>query len=176
MALTCCTNQSGFLAPENSMQIDFTAAYHLGPGDVVMVKVFEEPELSGEFKITGSDTITLPLAGEVDIGGRTLAEARQRIEDALKEGFLLNPRVSVTVSEYRDYYILGEVRSPEGYPFEEGINVLNAIAVAGGFTYRAETGKVKIVRPGTEEPQLLVTGIHTPIFPGDVIYVEEKIF
>ena len=105
-----------------------------------------------------------------------LLSPKINFEEELKKGFLQNPQVSVEITLFRPYYILGEVRAPGSYPFKEGLNVLNAVAIAGGFTYRAENEKVKIVRPGAEEQKLLATGVYTPVFPGDTIYVEEKIF
>jgi polysaccharide export outer membrane protein len=174
--MTGCADESSFLIPEPDGTVEFAEIYHLGSGDVIKISVFEEPELSGEFQIDGANTVKIPLIGEIEAGGKTVREAAGTIEEELREGFLRNPQVSIEVVSFRPYYILGEVRSPGSYPFKEGINVLNAVAIAGGFTYRAENDRVKIVRPGSEDPRLLVTGVHTQIFPGDTIYVEEKIF
>ncbi len=178
LLLSSCGDTTAFLSPEKQTEAtgNFSASYHLGPGDTVKLSIYEEPDLSGEYQVSGSNTISVPLAGEVQVGGMPLREASLAIESALQEGFLRNPQISLEIVKFRPFYILGEVRTPGSYDYQEGINVLNAVALAGGFTYRAGNNKVKIVRPGAGKPELLVTDVYTPVFPGDVIYIQEKIF
>ncbi len=122
--------------------------YKLGAGDNLRVMVFRHPDLSGQFEIDGAGMIALPLIGGVAVGGLTLAEAVAAIADALRPDYLKNPRISLEVLNYRPFYIIGEVRAPGSYPFVNGINVLNAVAIAGGFTYRARENRMTIIRAG----------------------------
>lgn len=172
-----CTGGSDFLVPSNSAnQPDFESVYRIGPGDTVRITVFGEEDLSGEYKVDGNQTITLPLAGEVRIGGLTLRMAEEKAVEALQDGFLVDPRVSMDVISYRPFYILGEVGAPGSYPWLEGMSILNAVAIAGGFTYRAENGQVEILRPQQGSPEVIVSEVHANVLPGDIIYIRERIF
>jgi polysaccharide export outer membrane protein len=176
--LTCaCTGNEDIFSPDKTISSEeFISTYHLGPGDILEISVFEEPGLSGRFKINGSGAIIFPLAGEIKLEGLVLKDASDLIERRLEDGFLHDARVSLKIADFRPYYILGEVRNPGVYDYREGMRVLNAIAAAGGFTYRADKGKVKIVRENKETSRVLKRGVHSRIFPGDIIYLEERIF
>src|SRR5690606_8384373 len=101
------------------------------------VTVYGEPDLSGDFELDGGGKMALPLLGEVRVGDMTLREAEQAIAARLHPDYLIDPKVSIQVVNYRPFYILGEVKSPGSYPFVNGITVVQAVALAGGFTYRA---------------------------------------
>lgn len=158
----------GLVAPVSADDV-----YRLGVGDRLKISVFGEEALSGEFQIDGTGSVSLPLVGELELGGTTVREAERRVEGALANGYLVNPRVSVEVTNYRPFYILGEVRSPGSYPYRNGMTVINAVAVAGGFTYRARRGRALIQRDGElrkdAEPSTLV-------LPGDIITIPERFF
>jgi protein involved in polysaccharide export with SLBB domain len=150
--------------------------YTLGSGDKVRVTVFDEKDLSGEFEVSGEGEIALPLIGTVAAKGRSLRELEQDVADRLAQGFLKNPRVNIEVMNYRPFYILGEVKSPGSYPYVNGMSVLNAVALGGGYTYRANQNKITVIRatdasrtPQTIDPE-------TVVLPGDVIRVEERFF
>lgn len=148
-------------------------AYRLGPGDRVRVLVFGEEDLSGTFNIDGEGRIALPLVGTVTVGGLTAPDAENAIAARFAEGYLRDPRVAVEVLDRRPFYILGEVRTPGAYPYADGLTVLGAVAVAGGFTYRADEDDIEVTRGGGE-PQVLPT--EAVVRPGDVIRVRQRLF
>jgi polysaccharide export outer membrane protein len=150
------------------------AAYQLGSGDKLRVIVFGEEDLSGEFEVDDTGAVSLPLVGEVGAGGRTLRSFEAAVREQLSDGYLKDPRVSVQVINYRPFYIIGEVEKGGEYPFVSGMHLLNAVAVAGGFTYRANTSKVFITR-GSRELEFAVTP-ELRLEPGDVIRVPERFF
>lgn len=149
-------------------------AYRLGDGDQIRVIVFSEPDLSGEFEVDDTGAVSLPLIGQVGAGGRTLREFEESIKEQLRQGYLKDPRVSVQVLNYRPFYIIGQVNQPGEYPYVNGMNVLNAIALAGGYTPRGNTFKVRITRDGQESTHAASAG--TILEPGDVIQVPERFF
>jgi polysaccharide export outer membrane protein len=112
------------------------AVYRLGSGDRVKVTVFRHVDLSGEFSLDGSGNFALPLVGEIEARGLTSRELEQKIVTRLSDGFIRDPQVGVEILNYRPFYILGEVKTPGSYPFQNNMNVLNAVALAGGFSYR----------------------------------------
>ncbi|MBV9993570.1 MAG: polysaccharide export protein [Caulobacteraceae bacterium] len=151
--------------------------YRLGAGDKVRIIVFGEESLSGEFLVPGgTGTISFPLIGEVKAGGLSLAELRAELEAELRNGFLKEPRVSIEVLNYRPYYILGEVGKPGEYPYIVGLTVLNAVATASGFTYRADTRKVYIRRANSSSESVSKLETTTPVEPGDTIRIGERFF
>lgn len=164
---------AGFAAPA-SAQTD--QRYNLGPGDQVRVTVFGETDLSGEFKVGDDGNISLPLIGPIKAQGLTTAQLEQTMIERLTPDYVKNPNVSIQVMNYRPFFIIGEVNSPGSYPYVSGMTVLEAVALAGGFTYRAKTEQVYIKRSvdGTSEETLLP--IETAVMPGDVIRVRERYF
>ena len=162
--------------PVSARTIDPVADYRLGSGDKIRVTVFGEEQLSGEFFVGASGKVALPLLGEIQAGGLTLREFQAEVETALKDGYLKEPRVSAEVLNYRPFYILGEVNKPGTYPYTSGLTVVNAVATAEGFTYRANTKRVFIKRAndvGEKEYPLTTT---TMVAPGDTIRIAERFF
>ncbi len=150
--------------------------YLLGPGDKVRVTVYGEQSLSGEFFVTGSGLMSLPLIGEIKAGGMTVGQFQVAVQKALSDGYLKDPRVSAEVLTFRPFYILGEVEKPGTYPYTSGLTVLNAVATAGGFTYRADKKNVWIKHNGetTERKSELTPSIM--VAPGDTIRLGERFF
>ncbi len=148
--------------------------YRLGSGDLLRIVVFGHKDLSGEFEVKGSGHVSLPLIREVKAAGLTLRQFEQAVIDSLKPDFLLNPRVSVDVLNYRPFYILGEVKRPGSYPYVSGMTVVNAIALAGGYTYRAKEKEVLIMRARDAERKQEPADHETVVLPGDVIEVPER--
>ena len=153
------------------------SAYQLGSGDKVRLRVYNEETLSGEYEVDGTGSLSVPLIGAVPVAGKSVQEVITAITSALRSGgFMLNPSVSMEVLLYRPFYVLGEVKQPGRYPYVSNMSALNAVALAGGFTYRANRRKVSISRAGNssgKERKVLVT---EPIMPGDVIRVGQRIF
>jgi polysaccharide export outer membrane protein len=150
--------------------------YHLGANDKIRVITFGEDALTGEFFIGGAGKVSLPLIGEVQAAGLTLPEFTRKVETALKEGYLKDPHVSVEVLTYRPFYILGEVQKPGEYPYTNGLTVMNAVATANGFTYRANSKKVFIKRADSAEEQEFPLSSTLPVAPGDTIRISERYF
>lgn len=151
------------------------SSYRLGSGDKIRLTVFRHEDVSGEFSLDGAGNFAMPLIGEVQAYGLTTRELETRIADKLKDGFLVDPQVSVEVLSYRPFYILGEVRSPGSYGYVNGMNILNGVALAGGFTYRAKQNSFLLQRGGSNAEAVAV-GIDTPLLPGDIITVQERFF
>jgi protein involved in polysaccharide export with SLBB domain len=150
--------------------------YHLGAGDQVRVIVFGEEALSGEFVIDGTGTVSLPLVGQVRAGGNTVREFERAVEARLSEGYLNDPRVSVEVLNFRPFYILGEVEESGEYPYTEELTVMNAVATAGGFSYRANTRTVFIKHAGQSAEREYPLTSQTPVQPGDTVRIAERYF
>jgi protein involved in polysaccharide export with SLBB domain len=148
----------------------------LAPGDKLRVIVYGEDKVSGDFQIDNAGYISLPLAGTIKGAGLTKSEMERDITIALKSQYLRNPKVTVDVVSYRPFYVLGEVKSPGEYPFRSGLNVLSAIAIAGGATYRANNSKVTIQRFGEAEATEVPQSTSVLVMPGDVVRVPERFF
>ncbi|WP_422385464.1 polysaccharide biosynthesis/export family protein [Oceanicaulis alexandrii] len=151
-------------------------AYVLGSGDQLRIIVFGEDNLSGEFFIDGAGMVSLPLVGEVAAAGKTVAEFRTELEARLSDGYLNDPRVSAEVLNYRPFYILGEVEESGEYPYTDGLTVMNAVARAGGFTYRANTRVVFIKRANTNAEIEVPLSATVRVMPGDTIRIAERFF
>jgi protein involved in polysaccharide export with SLBB domain len=153
-----------------------TETYRLGSGDRLRVSVFGEADLTGEYVVDGAGFVNLPLVGQVQAGGETVLEFEREVTTRYANGFLLSPRVSAEVVNYRPFYILGEVSTPGEYDYVDGMSVLNAVALAGGFTYRAQQRQVYVRRDGSDEEITLSADQLTKIYPGDIIRVGERFF
>lgn len=148
-----------------------TAEYRLGPGDRLQMTVFDQADLSGQFRLDGQGYLALPLVGDIAAGHLTTRELEQSVADHLRAGdFLLHPQVSIQVLTYRPFYILGEVSNPGQYEYKNGMTVVNAVALAGGYTYRARSSKITIEYGGCT----FVADPDTKVLPGEVITVPER--
>jgi protein involved in polysaccharide export with SLBB domain len=116
--------------------------YHLGSGDKIHVSVFGQADLNGDFVVDGAGSVQLPLIGLVQAAGLTVAQFQKEITVKYADGFLVNPNVAVDVSGYRPFYIIGEVKTPGQYSYVNGMSILNAVALAGGFSDRADKSEV----------------------------------
>jgi len=152
------------------------AAYQLGNGDELRLSVFGEPSLSGDFVVDGSGNVSLPLIGTVNVDGLTVEEFQAKVDRRLRDGYLNDPQVSAEVTSYRPYYILGEVNQPGEYPYTSGLTVLNAVATAQGFTYRANEKAVFIRTAGSQKERKVRLTSTTQVKPGDTIRIGERIF
>jgi len=152
------------------------SSYQLGAGDKLSISVFNQDDLSGEYTINGSGRFVMPFIEGIQAGGLTIPELRNVIVSKLKPDYLLNPRVSIEVLNFRPYYIIGEISSTGSYPFVEGITYLNAVAIAGGFSYRARKKYVMVKRKDDLDGEEVKLELNDFVRPGDIIRVTERLF
>jgi polysaccharide export outer membrane protein len=150
--------------------------YRIGAADTLDITVFGHDDLSSEVLVDGSGRISLPLLGQVDAGGKTIAELQAQITEVLDRDFIVEPRVSIEVTNYRPFYILGQVNKPGSYSYVEGMTVRMAVALAGGFTRRAREGSVVVIRAGDPVRDSIDAELDDRLFPGDTIEVERRLF
>lgn len=151
-------------------------SYQLGAGDTVRVTVFGETDLTGDYVVATNGSIAFPLVGEVPVAGLTPQQVSEAIAARLREGYVREPRVASAVTSYRPFYILGEVENPGTYPYAAQLDVLSAVAVAGGFTYRANRGRVYIRRLGEQREQAFSLRDRVTVRPGDTVRIGERFF
>ena len=151
-------------------------SYRLGAGDKVKVTIFDEPDLSGTFAVSGEGKVSVPLIGDVQAAGLTAPELQVALQAAYQQGYLKDPKVNVEVMSFRPFYILGEVKLPGEYPYDNGMTVVKAVAMAQGFTYRADEKHVFIKHlNGFKEDEVPLTS-NAPVAPGDTIRIAERYF
>ncbi len=151
--------------------------YNIGPGDLLGVTVFGEEDMSlKEVRVSATGTISFPLLGEINVLGLTSKMLEKKITAALKEGYLKKPRVSVSILQYRLFYVHGEVETPGGYSYVDGLTIEKGIALAGGFTERASKRKITLVREDDPDNPVESVGLNIKVKPGDIISVGESLF
>jgi polysaccharide export outer membrane protein len=151
-------------------------AYKLGPGDKLNIITFDEAQLTGVFAVNSKGAISLPWIGDVAAVGRTETQVRDDIVARLRDGYIINPQVSVQILALRPYYILGEVNKPGQYPYVTGLTVMAAVATAQGFTYRANQHKVYIKHVGQAGELRVPLSAGTEVQVGDTIRIVERYF
>lgn len=149
--------------------------YILGVGDKLRINVFGEPDLTGEFEVSSTGIVSMPLIGDVRAAGQTVSKLQASITAKLKDGYMKDPKVSVEVNNYRPFFIVGEVMKPGSYTYVNGMTVINAVALAGGYTYRADKSGITLKHggPTTREASVPEDSV---VLPGDVIRVPERFF
>ncbi len=150
--------------------------YRLGPNDSISIQVFDEADLLTQTTVSGHGTIKFSLLGEIPVAGMTVKEVEEDLAQRLEAGYLKNPKVTVSIREYRNYYVTGEAKNPGAFPFQEGMTVLKAITRAGGWTTRAVKDEAKILRIINGEEQELQVGMEDSVHPDDIIMVPESFF
>lgn len=157
-----------------------SSAYYLGPGDQVRVLTYNDPQMSNSFTVADDGTIAFPLVGTVAAAGLTPGGLAQRLSRILSgKGLLHNPSISVEVAQYRPIFVLGEVNRPGQYPYIPGMTMQSAVALAGGFTYRAVTDTAVDIRTDGMPGGKPVRGKIKPesvLRPSDVITIPERWF
>ncbi len=150
--------------------------YRLSSGDKLSIAVFGEPDLGGAFAVSGEGKIAAPLIGDLYVMGMSAAEVQAALEERYRQGYLKDPKVQVQFLSYRPFYILGEVKTPGEYAYDSGMTVVKAVALAQGFTYRADQKRVYIkhVRD-TKEITVPLTSAQV-VEPGDTIRIGERYF
>jgi polysaccharide export outer membrane protein len=153
-----------------------TKGYSIRQQDVLNITVFDEDNLSGEYTVDTEGNISMPLIGKIAVADKNLLEAEQAIQNAYKEDYILNPIVEIKMDRYNPFYIMGEIKEPGSYEFQPGLNALKAVALAGGFTYRANQ---KLFKVYNEKDDFKVSREVPPnykLIPGDVLVVKERFF
>lgn len=160
------------------MLADTLSDYRLGSGDSIKISVYEEPELALEVRLNDAATISYPFLGEIQVSGLTVGQLEDSITTGLKGDYLVNPDVTVSVAEYRQFYIHGEVESPGGFSYLPGLTLRKAIALAGGFTERASRSKMFVIRDGVAHETQLGRQItlDEDLSPGDIVTIEQSFF
>jgi len=153
-----------------------TGVYLLGAGDALRITVFGEPDLSGTFKIADNGTLVMPLVGQVAAQGLSVPELQKRLVTQLNVKAVKSPDVTIQIEEYRPFFILGEVKNPGSYPYVPDMTVLTAVAIAGGFTFRASEDEVSVTRRRNGAAAEARASRASRILPGDVVYVFERHF
>jgi polysaccharide export outer membrane protein len=159
---------------------DGLSNYRMGAGDTISISVYDEKELSlDKVKLSDAGSISFPMLGEIKVMGLTVSDLQKKITDGLKGTYLVNPQVTVSVDQYRDFFVNGQVYKPGNYPFQPGLTVRKAVSIAGGYKDRANKEIVTIIHESQDQqdnptPKKATTG--TLVLPGDTINVEESFF
>jgi polysaccharide export outer membrane protein len=187
IALVCCVAISGCdsvpslgeASPAETqalIQASRTTSPDLQPGDKIKVTVFGEDRLSGEYEIDSAGFVSLPLAGTLKAAGLSKQQMERALANKFRSEYLRDPKVTIDVTSFRPFYILGEVAKPGEYPFKNGLNVMSAIALAGGTTYRAKQSTVQIRHVGEAGFRDYPMAPNIPIMPGDLIRLQQRYF
>ena len=150
--------------------------YVLGVSDRIKLTVYGEADLSGEYEVSSTGVIALPLIGDVPAAGQPVRAFEKAVRAKLSQGYLKDPRVSAQVVNYRPFFILGEVAKPGSYPYVNGMTIVNAVALAGGYTYRADKEDIMIKRANDQTKQEVSVREEGSVMPGDVIRVPQRFF
>jgi protein involved in polysaccharide export with SLBB domain len=156
--------------------VSMSTGAKIGNGDKLRITTFNEPQLSGEFVVDETGAIPFPLIGQIKVVNLNTQEIEQLLKSKLSGRYLVNPRIGVEVMNQRPFYILGEVAKAGEYPYRPGMNVVGAIATAGGFSPRASSSYVIIRRANGGEQQRYPIEPSVAVFPGDMITVPERMF
>lgn len=176
LAMTACAG--GPPLDQSAAVVDPDTQYRLSAGDKVRVIVFGEETLTGEYVITSGGNLTFPLIGNLPATDKTVEQLQVAVAEALNDGYVNNPRVSIQVVSFRPFYILGEVNRPGEYPVSTGLTLEQAVASAGGFTYRANTKRAFLKRSNDtqERPIAIRGGAPVIVRAGDTIRILERRF
>jgi protein involved in polysaccharide export with SLBB domain len=169
--LPACGSGSGNLPPLGTAVLD-DASYKLGPGDKLSLIVFGVKDLSLEVEVAAEGTIALPLVDNVKAAGLTVGELTQSVRQTLMAGYVRDPKVTLQIVKYRPFFILGEVKTPGGYPFVPGITVTKGVVLAGGYTPRAYKDEFIVTREGAK----FRANQDSKLLPDDVVNVDERYF
>ncbi len=151
--------------------------YKLGSGDMISVRVLGEDDLRREkVRLSDAGTFSFPVLGEIKVQGMTVGALEDFITKGLKGRYLLNPQVTVSIDEYRNFYVNGMVEKPGGYPYSPGLTVRKAITLAGGFKERAAREKINIIRDDDPKQVPRKVDLNATVLPGDIVTIEESFF
>jgi polysaccharide export outer membrane protein len=158
-------------------QVQELSSYKLGSGDMISIRVLGEDDLKRErVRLSDAGTLSFPVLGEIRVKGMTVGALEDYITRGLKGRYLLNPQVTISIDEYRNYFVNGMVEKPGGYAFAPGLTVRKAISVAGGFKERASREKINIIRDDDPTQTPRKVDMNTAVRPGDILTIEESFF
>lgn len=153
------------------------SSYRLGSGDTISIRVLGEDDLKRErVRLSDAGTVSFPILGELRVKGLTVGALEDQITRGLKGRYLVNPQVTISIDEYRPFFVNGMVEKPGGYAFSPGMTVRKAISVAGGFKERASREKINIIRDDDSKQTPKKVDLNAVVLPGDIITVEESFF
>ncbi len=164
---------SGNLSAADNMSL---SRYELGSGDKISISVYGEEDMEKELILTDAGTVSYPFLGEFRAKGLTVGQLESLITRRLKDGYFINPTVSVSITEYRKFFVSGEVKSPGGFSFEPGLTLEKAVALAGGFTQRASKKDIMVTRDENGSPSERELSLNDSVLPGDIIVIKESFF
>jgi len=150
--------------------------YALGPGDRIRLKVYSDDQMSGEYEVDSAGFVSIPLVGEVRAAGMTTRQLERAVAARMQGKLAQKPEVNIEIGAYAPFYIYGEVKKAGEYPYRPGLTLADAVATAGGLTYRADEDRIAIRHAGTRTEQVVRLGAPIRIHPGDNIRVIERIF
>lgn len=156
--------------------LSLASDYKLGPGDRVSITVFNEKDLTVDARLSDAGTLSLPLLGEIRVQGMTIGMLQDYLTEQLKGGFLVNPQLYVSILEYRQFFVNGEVNKPGGLSYQPGLTVRKAIALAGGFTARASYTKIFVIHEDDPFGRPRAVSLDTFLRPGDILTIEQSFF
>lgn len=153
------------------------SSYKLGSGDMISIRVLGEDDLKRErVRLSDAGTLSFPVLGEIKVKGMTVGALEDFITKGLKGRYLLNPQVTISIDEYRNFFVNGMVEKPGGYPFSPGLTVRKAISIAGGFKERAAREKINIIRDDDPHQTPRKVDLNATVQPGDILTVDESFF
>ncbi len=158
---------------------DTAAGYTLGAGDHLSIQVFGEPELSIQTRVAVNGRLTYPFLGEIAVAGLTSSQLEKEIAKGLQGDFLVDPKVSVMITEYRPFFVNGQVKSPGSFPYQPGLTIRKALSLAGGLTERASEKRLSVISENDKQQQRTKgrsVGMEDSVAPGDIITVDESFF
>jgi polysaccharide export outer membrane protein len=151
-------------------------AYLLGPGDKLRIKVYDDANLTGEYEVNSSGSISFPLVGQVKAAGSTTSQLEQTLVSRMKGKIAQDPKINIELATYASFYIHGEVKKAGVYPYQPGLTVADAIATAGGLTYRANESTIYLQHAGARVQRIVTIDEPVRVYPGDNIRVSERMF
>lgn len=172
--LTLTTLLSAILLFTGSASAQERVQHKLEPGDQLQLTIFGHDDLSGKFEVDSLGSLSLPLIQKVKVEGLTLIELESAIIAKLHPDYIKNPKISIEVLNYQPFYIIGEVNNPGSYPFANGLTIMRAVALAGGYTYRAKKNKALLTHSNDPDKTKLPANHDTTLLPGDTIEIPER--
>lgn len=155
---------------------DTISEYELGAGDKIHIMVYREPDLTLDTKISDAGTIILPFLGEIPVAGLTLGGLKHKLSEGLNGRYLVDPQVSVSIVEYREFFVNGEVKKPGAFAYMPGLTVHKAVSIAGGFTDRALQSSAQLISGKDQAANVHEVKLDAPVMPGDMVIIEESFF